>query len=84
MSGLDSMEVSFYSESLDKDVTANCVYKFYKGMAATKLDPFEAPERDFHSVIDLETNEDILDELSDEDKDTINDKIDEIMSGRGL
>jgi hypothetical protein len=83
MSKLDSVEVSFYSEALDRDFTINCVYKFYKGMAATKTDPLEAPERDFHSVIDINTGDEILDELSDEDKDTINDKIDEIMSEGG-
>ena len=80
---LDSVEVTFYSESLDRKLTVDCIYRWYHGRAAVmsvfpdKSSPYEAPERDFHNVIEIATDIDILDELSDEDKDTINEKIDE-------
>lgn len=88
-SELDSVELKFYSETLEREVTVNCVYKFYAGRPAVisvfpdKSSPFEAADRDFHSVIEVATGEEICCELSDEDFDTINDKIDDIMSEGG-
>ena len=43
---LDSVEVTFFSETFDREITADCNYKFYAGRGATKTDPEEAPERD--------------------------------------
>ena len=81
-SELDEVEVKFFSESLGREVEVNCVYKFYPGMTATRLDPHEDPERDFHSIIEIGTGEELFCDLSDEDFETINEKIDELMSGR--
>lgn len=80
---LDSVEVTFFSETFDKEITADCNYKFYAGMSATRTDPTEAPERVFHEIIDDATNKDIMSRLSDIDIETISDKIDDIMSEGG-
>ena len=80
---LDSVEVTFFSETFDREITADCNYKFYAGRGATKTDPEEAPERDFYEIIDDETGGNIMTELSDSDIETISDKIDDITSEGG-